>query len=95
MIEKENLRSWAIKLENEIIKNKPNSSGVMELSETQYVMDAIDDAKKLKINKPTEQLGNLIYFFQHTDLLNFIELCNALACFITLLEGRKLIEKQA
>ncbi|MDI9336778.1 MAG: hypothetical protein QM520_07120 [Gammaproteobacteria bacterium] len=90
MIEKEKLQYWAMQLEKEIAKNIAVSSCAKQLSQASYVLEAIEDAKNLKVDLPSERLGSLAPFYEYTDSLNFLSLANALASFNCLLEGRKL-----
>ena len=92
MIEKEKLKYWAIQLETEIYKYKSVSTGAEQLSNATYILDAIEDAKNLKIHEPTERLGSMIPFTEYTDLKEFTDLLLALCRFQTLIEGWKLLE---
>jgi hypothetical protein len=90
LIEKEKLKYWAIELENEIAKYKDVSSGAKYLSQRQYVLGAIEDAKNLKIELPSDRLGNSRPLDECTDIHKYQKLSNAFSAFSLLIGGLRL-----
>ena len=90
LIEKEKLKYWAVLLEKEIVKYKDVSSGAKYLSQTQFVIDAIEDAKNLKIELPSDRLGNSRAIDEDTDLHEYQNLSTAFSAFSLLISGLRL-----
>ena len=85
-IDKQQLKHWAIALEQELEKHRKRSNDVAELYAYQPLMESIKQAKSETIGEPVD-LAGLSYFFFETSLRNFKELTCALSCFSLLLEG--------
>lgn len=86
MIEKERLKHWATELANEIQSHSHESNDVRDLAEYKALMDAIEEAKLLKIDSP-RRLGNIALFEEYKNFQKFPELEEALSCFHVLLQG--------
>lgn len=86
MLDKQQLKQWAIALEQELEKHRGQSKDVAELCEYQTLMESIQKAKAEAIGEPVD-LRALSYYFFETRLRNFKELTHALNCFSLLLEG--------
>ena len=89
MIDKQQLKQWAIALEQELEKHRNRSKDVAELCEYQALMESIKKAKSEAIGEPVDLVGLSYYFFE-TGLRSFKELTRALSCFSLLLEGHVL-----
>lgn len=88
-LNKQQLRYWAIVLEQELHVHRGRSKNVAELCEYQALADVIDKAKTETIVEPVE-LTSLGYYFFETHLRHYERLSHALTCFSLLLEGFEL-----
>lgn len=86
MIDKEQLKRWAVTLEQELENYRSHPDDIADICECQLLIESIQRAKAQTIEVPTN-LKCLSYYLFETRIRNYKSLTRALNGFSSLLDG--------